>query len=262
MSLSPVGSHLVLSPNLVRPLTGLTMRSVASLSCRTQYPCQEQMEPCTNESSATIARIWGITRAHAHKRTKTKKEGVQMLQVVPETTVEAVEDQYLNEFTFLNVQEKSDRFLFHQSKTRYDIIPSLRILLDSQSIVSVFKNRLLLSNIRPSASNLHVHTNGGVQISSQMGTVKNFGDVWFNTDSLANILLMAAVRKVCRITMDTSVEATMNVHRKDDTIMKFKEYKSGLYYYDTGGHKTTRERYTERLGTHPRKISTRFWKTI
>jgi hypothetical protein len=37
------------------------MRSVASLSCRTQCPYQEQTEPCTNESSATIARTWGIT---------------------------------------------------------------------------------------------------------------------------------------------------------------------------------------------------------
>jgi hypothetical protein len=83
------------------------------------------MELCMNESSATIARTWGITRAqHAHKRTKTSQEGVQMLQVVPETTVEAVEDQYLSEFTFVNVQEKSDDFLFRQSDTRYDIIPS------------------------------------------------------------------------------------------------------------------------------------------
>jgi hypothetical protein len=106
----------------------------------------------------------------------------------------------------------------------------LWILLDSQSTVFVFKNQHLLSNVQPSTSNLRVHTNGGVQISSQMGTVKNFGDVWFNTDSLANILSMAAVRKVCRITMDTSVEAAVNVHRKDGTIMKFKEYKSGLYY--------------------------------
>jgi hypothetical protein len=60
-------------------------------------------------------------------------------------------------------------------------------------------------------------------MSSQVGTVKNFGDVWYNADSLANILSMAAVRKVCRITMDTSVEAAMNVHRKDGSIMKFRD---------------------------------------
>jgi hypothetical protein len=48
---------------------------------------------------------------------------------------------------------------------------------------------------------------------------------------------MAAVRKVCHITMDTLVEAAMNVHRKDGTIMKFREYKSGLYYYDASEHR-------------------------
>ena len=55
---------------------------------------------------------------------------------------------------------------------------------------------------------------------------------WYNTESLANILLMAAVRKVSRITMDTSIKVAMNVHRQDGTIMKFREYTSGLYYFD------------------------------
>jgi hypothetical protein len=67
-----------------------------------------------------------------------------------------------------------------------------------------------------------------------MGTVRNFGAVWFTTESLANILSMAEVHKVCSITMDTSVEASMDVHRRDGSIMKFREYKSGLYYYGTG----------------------------
>ncbi len=33
--------------------------------------------------------------------------------------------------------------------------------------------------------------------------------------------------------MDTSVEAAMHVHRADGTIMKFQEYRTGLYYFDT-----------------------------
>jgi hypothetical protein len=66
-----------------------------------------------------------------------------------------------------------------------------------------------------------------------MSTVKNFGDVCFNMNSLANILSMADVRKVYRITMDTSIEAAMTVHRQDGSHMKFSEYKSGLYYFDT-----------------------------
>jgi hypothetical protein len=45
---------------------------------------------------------------------------------------------------------------------------------------------------------------------------------------------MAEVRKVCRITMDTSYEAAMNVHCLDGSIMKFLEYCTGLYYYGAG----------------------------
>jgi hypothetical protein len=44
---------------------------------------------------------------------------------------------------------------------------------------------------------------------------------------------MADLGKVCRITMDTSLEAAMTVHRQDGSHMKFTEYKSGLYYFDT-----------------------------
>ena len=113
------------------------------------------------------------------------------------------------------------------------LIPPTWILLDSQSTVSVFKNRELLSNIRKSPTALRVHTNGGTQTSTDIGTVANFGDVWFNTNSLANILSMAEVRKIYRITMDTSIEAAMHVHRTDGSITRFKEYKSGLYYFDT-----------------------------
>ena len=35
------------------------------------------------------------------------------------------------------------------------------------------------------------------------------------------------------MTMDTAVEATMTVHRKDGSLMHFREQESGLYAYDT-----------------------------
>jgi hypothetical protein len=55
---------------------------------------------------------------------------------------------------------------------------------------------------------------------------------------------MTAVHKVCGITMDTSVKAAMNVHRKDGTIMQFNEYRSGLYYYNAGNnHSSTTQDY-------------------
>jgi hypothetical protein len=68
----------------------------------------------------------------------------------------------------------------------------------------------------------------------------NFGNVWYNnTKSLANVLSMAEVRRNgCHISMDTTVEAAMTVHRSDGSLMKFQEFKSGLYYYDTNQEQT------------------------
>jgi Reverse transcriptase (RNA-dependent DNA polymerase)/Zinc knuckle len=155
------------------------------------------------------------------------QDGVQMLQT---TTMPTQADQIPTEETL----DSASSFSFAQAATGHNIIPHDWILLDSQSTVSVFNNRALLTDIRKSNTILRVHTNGGTQISTEKGHIRNFGDVWYNPKSLANILSMAEVRKVCRITMDTSLEAAMHVHRKDGTIMTFKEYTSGLYFFDTG----------------------------
>jgi Reverse transcriptase (RNA-dependent DNA polymerase)/Zinc knuckle len=124
-------------------------------------------------------------------------------------------------------------FTFYQDNIPGAMIPDHWVLLDSQSTVSVFKNKSFLSNIRPSDTKMTVYTNGGTQVSSLIGDVNNFGTVWYNPDSLANILSLAEVRKVCRVTMDTDDEPAMFVHRNNGMVMKFVEYKSGLYYHDT-----------------------------
>jgi hypothetical protein len=123
-------------------------------------------------------------------------------------------------------------FTFTQLPSRHELIPSSWVLLDSQSTVSVFKNPNFLTSIRRSNSQLKVHTNGGTQISSLVGDIKNFGTVWYNPDSLASIFSLAAVRKLCCITMDTSVAAALCVHPSDGLIMKLIEYGSGHYYHD------------------------------
>ena len=110
-------------------------------------------------------------------------------------------------------------------------IPTTWILLDSQSTVSVFKDRRFLLDIRPSPQPLTVYTNGGTQVSTLVGDLNNFGPVWYNPKSLANILSLAEVRVKCRVTMDTAVEAAMLVHKLDGSVMKFQEYRTGLYYH-------------------------------
>ena len=68
-----------------------------------------------------------------------------------------------------------------------------------------------------------MQTNGGYQESNMKGVFRNLGLVWFNRNSIANILALADVRKVCRVTLDTMVDPVMRVHRRDGSIMKFTE---------------------------------------
>jgi len=100
------------------------------------------------------------------------------------------------------------------------------------STVLVFKNPSHLSNIRRSSNQLKVYTKGGTQLSLLIGDIKNFGTVWYNPDSLANIFSLAAVRKLCCITMDTDVQPALCVHCANGSVMKLIEYKTGLYIHD------------------------------
>ena len=96
----------------------------------------------------------------------------------------------------------------------------------------------MITHIRPSDSILRVQTNGGYQDSNMKGVFRNLGPVWYNPDSIANILSLADVRKVCRVTLDTDLEPTMCVHRKDGSIMRFREHSTGLYVFDSADNHT------------------------
>ena len=81
-----------------------------------------------------------------------------------------------------------------------------------------------------------MHSNGGNFRATKMGTVKGYGDVWYNKNSLANILSFANVRKKFPITVSTGPDdpcPTICVHRPNGSMMKFREISLGLYVYDT-----------------------------
>ena len=119
------------------------------------------------------------------------------------------------------------------------------ILLDSQSTISVFRNPTMLTNIRPSTHVLRALTNGGHQDSMMVADFPNLGKVWFNAASIANILSLAEVRKVCRVTMDTETEPALCVHRLDGSVMKFIEHPCGLYVYDSGNTNASSTRVSQ-----------------
>jgi hypothetical protein len=97
-------------------------------------------------------------------------------------------------------------------------IPKHFVLLDSDSLISIFNNASMLDDIHDVDTPLALQSNGGGhQITSQMGTIHNFGKVWYNPNSIANILSLAEVRKTRRVTMDSSNDAAFHVHLLDGT---------------------------------------------
>ena len=65
-----------------------------------------------------------------------------------------------------------------------------------------------------------------------VGDFPNLGTVWLNKTSITNILSLADVQKICRVTMDTKNETAMCVRRLDGSVMRFEEHSSGLYVFN------------------------------
>jgi hypothetical protein len=100
--------------------------------------------------------------------------------------------------------------------------------------VSSIKNKNLLSDLRASEEVMRVFTNGGSQDYSEIGTLKRFPfNVYYSPQSLANILSLAQVSEMFRVTMDTNEAPTMMVHVIPNLVLRFQQCGSGLYYYDT-----------------------------
>ena len=107
------------------------------------------------------------------------------------------------------------------------------ILLDSQSTVDLFANNKLLSNIHETQDRpLRCFCNGGVQDSTLKGYLHGYGTVWYNPNSLANILSLANVTKHHRVTFDSDNQQAFIVHKKDGGQLKFILSSRGLYYHD------------------------------
>ena len=100
----------------------------------------------------------------------------------------------------------------------------------------MIKNKAYINNIRKSPRALTALTNGGKQVSEEVGDTIFFRQVWYNPASMANILSLADVCKYARVTMDSQVKRSMFVHREDGYVMEFREFRSGLYYFDVAEH--------------------------
>jgi hypothetical protein len=112
------------------------------------------------------------------------------------------------------------------------ILDQALILLDSQSTVHVFDNKELLTDIKvhPEGKTLQVFTNGGHMDSQMVGC---FGDihVWYNPNSIANILSLALIVDSFRVTLDSRVEHAFTLWLDDSAHIKFKKF-NHLFVYN------------------------------
>ena len=95
------------------------------------------------------------------------------------------------------------------------------ILLDLCSMCSVSNNSSLLHNVQHFkehglSQGLHIVSNGRMMDCEQVrsnGTLSF--PVWYNADLITNILSMSEVAQDWRLTMDTSAENAIWLHRDD-----------------------------------------------
>jgi hypothetical protein len=111
------------------------------------------------------------------------------------------------------------------------------ILLDSKSTVHVFNNKDLLMDIRlhPKGHVLRVHSNGGCMDSRMVGRFGDIG-VWYNPNSIANILSLALVIDNYCVVMDSKVEYAFKLWLDPMLFIKFCKH-NRLFIFDSKSDK-------------------------
>ena len=124
------------------------------------------------------------------------------------------------------------------AQNRNEIIPKNYIIIDSASTNSCFMNEDLVMNIEKvnDQDHLELISTGGTTKFKEMATCKLIPmKVWLNRSKLANILSLKEVASIkgVEVTLDTSVTNAILVHMPGGIIVPFKQYKDGLFAFDT-----------------------------
>ena len=153
----------------------------------------------------------GVFRHYANQCDKAPKEEVDNQgTAICITTIESPDPEH---------DTKYDAFSFSQPN---DMIPKSWILLDNQSMIDLFCNPKLLSDIRESGTSMRVNCNAGSRVATKVGELKGYGTVWYDPHGIANILSLKNVRKKYAVAYNQLNRAFM-VTKPDGTVFMFIE---------------------------------------
>ena len=110
--------------------------------------------------------------------------------------------------------------------------PHGAIRLNTFATSSIIRDRDLLTDIDARDPPLTSLSNGGVHSCGYGGIYHGLQQpllVWYAPDLVGNILALCVLQRLCCITLDTAVEATILVHLQDGTVLRFVEYTNSLY---------------------------------
>jgi len=111
-------------------------------------------------------------------------------------------------------------------------IPDSWILLDNQSIINVFKNKSLLTNLQKVSTEIKIHCNAGTSTTNMVGDLAGYGTVWSHRLGIANILYLAKVKGEYEVRFDLAARNWFEVEKKDRSGRKmvFNHSQNGLYF--------------------------------
>ena len=104
------------------------------------------------------------------------------------------------------------------------------VLLDSQSTVYLFRNALLLTNIRTMTFHLDVFYNAGNTSTNVIGDLEGCGGVRFYPNSISIIISLHFVAEHLHVIYDSYVGNCFTVWTQNGRPRKFIPYPRGLYF--------------------------------